>query len=343
MLMHRRHDDPPALGDWVWDETRQTLAIFDVREDLFGMLSGEWTLAAFGHLLDGLSAKRVRQAFKAGDQHCVLDLQIADGRRFQMIGGRTDEAQMRGVLIGAPDSSNDEHDDDDRPGPELLPVYQPIICLKTGAIAGFEALARWPSNDDVNHEQFDDTALAANMLIHASDALAIWRKIDAARDVFVQVNLTSRDLEDSHLAPLVSALMSGHGFEAGALRLELTEQAALRDATRAIEVAKSLQDAGAALVLDDFGSGHSSFMWLAQLPAFSLKVDADLISQIEMPRMRIILEAITLLAKRLGMKITAEGVEDIALLTTLREMNFDMAQGFALGRPVSFEETLALF
>lgn len=341
MLMHRRHDDPPALGDWVWDEARQTLTIFDVREDLFGMLSGEWTLAAFGHLLDGLSAKRVQQSFKVGDDHCVLDLQIADGRRFQMIGGRADEAQMRGVLIGAPSSYTDERDDD-HPGPELLPVYQPIICLKTGAIAGFEALARWPSSD-VNHEQFDDTALAANMLIHASDALAKWRKIDAARDVFVQVNLTSRDLENAHLAPLVSALISGHGLEAGALRLELTEQAALRDASRAIEVAKALQDAGAALVLDDFGSGHSSFMWLAQLPAFSLKVDAELISQIDEPRMRIILGAITLLAKRLGMKTTAEGVEDTALLTTLREMNFDMAQGFALGRPVRFEETLGLF
>jgi len=340
--MHRRHDDPPALGDWVWDEARQTLTIFDVREDLFGMLSGEWTLAAFGHLSDGLSAKRVRRAFQIGDQHCVLDLQIADGRRFQMIGGRTEEAQMRGVLIGAPDSYNDERDYD-HPGPELLPVYQPIICLKTGAIAGFEALARWPSNNDTNHEQFDDTALAANMLIHASDALAKWRKLDAASHVFVQVNLTSRDLEDAHLAPLVSALMSGHGFEAGALRLELTEQAALRDASRAIEVAKALQDAGAALVLDDFGSGHSSFMWLAQLPAYSLKVDAELISQIDTPRMRVILEAITLLAKRLGMKTTAEGVEDRAMLTTLREMNFDMAQGFALGRPVAFEDTLALF
>ena len=342
MLMHRRHDDPPALGDWVWDEAQQTLTIFDVREDLFGMLSGEWTLSAFGHLLEGLSAKRVREAFEAGSGHCMLDLQIADGRRFQMIGGRIDEAQMRGVLIGG-GASNDEEDNDNHPGPELLPVYQPIVCLKTGAIAGFEALARWPSNNVSDYERFDDTALAANMLIHASQALAKWREIDGTNDVFVQVNLTSRDLSNDHLAPLVSALVSGHGLEAGALRLELTEQAALRDATRAIEVAKALQDAGAALVLDDFGSGHSSFMWLAQLPAYSLKVDAELVSKIADPRMRVILEAITLLAKRLGMKTTAEGVEDTVMLPILRELNFDMAQGFALGRPVRFEETLAFF
>jgi EAL domain-containing protein (putative c-di-GMP-specific phosphodiesterase class I) len=337
MLMHRRHDDPPALGDWVWDESRQVLAIFDVREDLFAMLSGEWTLAAFGHLLNGLSAKRVRQSLIAGSDHCVLDLALADGRHFQMIGGRVDETQIRGVLIA--DTRTCDSDEDDTPGPELVPVYQPIICLKTGKIAGFEALARWRGGDS---EHFDDAALASNMLIHASEALAKWRNLAGVGDIFVQVNLTSRDLEDEQLAPLVSALVSGHGFPKGALRLELTEQAALRDAPRAIEVAKALQKAGAALVLDDFGSGHSSFMWLAQLPAYSLKVDADLIAQIEVPRMRVILEAITLLAKRLGMVTTAEGVEDRALLHVLCEMNFDMAQGYALGRPSVFEDTLTL-
>ena len=103
-----------------------------------------------------------------------------------------------------------------------------------------------------------------------------------------------------------------------------------------------LRDAGAGIVLDDFGSGHSSFQWLADLPADALKVDASLVQQIDNPRVETILEALTLMARRLGMTSTAEGVEDLAMLTRLRTLGFDHAQGFALGRPQPAEDAEAL-
>ncbi|MEM9225638.1 MAG: EAL domain-containing protein, partial [Pseudomonadota bacterium] len=116
----------------------------------------------------------------------------------------------------------------------------------------------------------------------------------------------------------------------------------LRDLDQAISVAKALRELGAALILDDFGTGHSSFLWLARLPADSLKVDFDLISQISDQRVRTILETITLLAKRLDMTITAEGVEQRDLLHVLQDIGFDYAQGFALGRPMTVPAATAL-
>lgn len=324
------------LGDWHWDRTERVLSVTNVTTDLYAMLSGVWSLSAFAHLFDGLSAKRLSDALNKPADAVLLDLTLADGRTVQFTGGQTHEGELRGFILAiAPLDSNDE------PGPALIPVYQPIYDLKSGHIAGFEALARWPGQEDAA-DRFDDKALATNMLIHACDALSKWRTSLRGQSVFVQVNLTSRDLADDHLLHLVEALISSHELPHRALRLELTEQAALRDVQRAVDVAKGLQDVGAGLVLDDFGSGHSSFMWLAELPADGLKVDAELISNLDDPRMRIILEAITLLAKRLGMKTTAEGVENISQLAVLRELNFDAAQGFALGRPMSFDAAFDL-
>ncbi len=330
-----------TLGEWVWDGTNQRLKVEIKAGDAFSILDGRWALDDFCLLFDGLSRRRIIRSFSGQDATVTCELRLADGQMVQMVGAFTNAEAARGMVLAQSAASEGL----DNPGPVLVPVFQPIISLNTGQVVGFEALARWPvdgnSADENGHMRLGDKALASNMLIHACQALAIWRTQTGRSDLFVQVNLTSRDLVDDSLVDLVSALISGHDLGEGVLRVELTEQAALRDTNRAIEVATALRDAGAALVLDDFGSGHSSFLWLANLPADSLKVDADLIAQIGKDRVRTILEALTLLARRLHMRTTAEGVEDENILSVLQEVGFDYVQGFALARPMSLDAASA--
>ena len=172
------------------------------------------------------------------------------------------------------------------------------------------------------------------MLIRAANELANWREQTRRSDLFVHVNLTGRDLAGGEVAGLIEALVSGHKLYNQSLRIELTEQAALRDFDEAIKVTRSIKTAGAGLVLDDFGSGHSSFLWLADMPADSLKIDPELTRRVGDNRTNIILEAVTLLASRLKMTVTGEGVENKADAAKLRALGFHYVQGYAFGRPM---------
>lgn len=329
-----------TIGEWSWRGDTNRLIMMVEAEHILASLNGEWRLPDFGKLLDGLSLRRLTKALEGNDHSVTCELRLADGQIFQLAGAFIDENVARGVLV----VQEVRAARDEGPGPTLVPVFQPILSLNTGRVAGFEALARWPDSRQRGKNNaaraFDDQALASNMLIHAAEALSTWTVLNGMEEAFVQVNLTSQDLVDDTLVDIVAALISGHKLRKGSLRLELTEQAALRDADRAVEVATALRDAGAALVLDDFGSGHSSFLWLAHLPADSLKIDADLIAQVANPRVLTILESLNLLARRLDMKTTAEGVEELETLGVLREIGFSYVQGFALGLPMELAATL---
>lgn len=330
-----------VLGDWSWVAGEQALSL-EMRPGRFTeALSGHWTLTDFGHILDGLSLRRLVDALSGDEPSVTCGLQLADGRAVHLAGTFTRPGEARGLVLEAGTADAESRD----PQSQLRAAYQPIYNLVTGRIDGFEALARWDGEDRRDRAQgprTDDRALASNMLLQASEALARWQAETGRPDLFVQVNLTGRDLDDATLADLVAALVGGFSLPPGSLRLELTEQAALRNARQAQDMAVRLQAAGAALVLDDFGSGHSSFLWLADFPAGGLKVDASLIARLQTPRVRIILESVTQLAHRLDMTVTAEGVETTALLPELRQSGFDFAQGFALGRPLSRDQTSQL-
>ncbi|MEM1389754.1 MAG: EAL domain-containing protein [Pseudomonadota bacterium] len=323
------------LGDWSWDPVARTLSVSPKPGEGLGYLFGEWSLPDFSKTLDGLSRARLGRAF-SGDLDAVsCEVTLADGRMLSLIGGASDRGAAGLILDGRTTLS------DDRPGPMLTPVYQPIFEVTGKRIVGFEALARW-SGLALSSERLEDTALASNMLIRACNALSLWRDESSRSDLFVQVNMTGQDLADETLPDLVAALISGYEFDDGQLRLELTEQAALRDTDRALSMARALKQTGARLVLDDFGSGHSSFLWLAKLPADSLKVDSALVAEFATERAQLILRAITRLANELGMRCVAEGVEDRDMLPLLAQIGFDHVQGYALGRPLPAREVVKL-
>ncbi len=324
------------VGEWLWNRETQRLKLSLQPPSLRRALSGDWSLEDLSHVLDGLSRQRLRQGLETPNGDVALELVTPEGHTVHLAGGAAEEGTSRGVILS--EDQIDAEPENDRVG--LLPVFQPIICLRSRRIEGFEALARWEDDGGSRAPVGDTKGLASSMLIHAAEALKAFRETSGNSALFVQVNITSHDLKDDGLTDLLTALRSGHDLEPRAIRLELTEQDALRDTVQTLKRLNDLRDAGAGIVLDDFGSGHSSFQWLADLPADALKIDASLIQQISNPRVETILEALTLMARRLGMSSTAEGVEDERLLTQLRTLGFDHAQGFALGRPMGINQAL---
>ena len=325
------------IGEWQWNKNTQRLTMSLVPPALGRLLSGDWALEDLNNVLDGLSRQRLRSGLNTPNGDVALELSTADGSIVHLAGGSVDEYWSRGVIlsVGEDVSSNESG------VVELLPVFQPILCLRSRRVEGLEALARWEGNEGRGAPVGDTQGLASSMLIQAAESLVGFRAVARNPNLFVQVNITSLDLEDDQMIALISALRSGHNLAPGSIRLELTEQDALRDTQQTLNRLNDLKAAGAGIVRDDFGSGHSSFQWLADLPADALKVDASLIKQIDNPRVETILEALTLMARRLGMTSTAEGVEDEAMMPRLRTLGFDHAQGFALGRPMSVNKAEA--
>jgi EAL domain-containing protein (putative c-di-GMP-specific phosphodiesterase class I) len=325
------------IGEWQWNKSTQRLTMSLVPPSLERLLSGDWALDDLSNVLDGLSRQRLRNGLETSDGDVALELVTADGSVVHLAGGAVDDYWSRGVILSVGETAGEPEDS----VVELLPVFQPIVCLRSHRVEGFEALARWEGEKGAQTPVGDTQGLAPSMLIHAAESLVGFRKVARNSNLFVQVNITSLDLEDGELIDLITALQSGHKLAPGSIRLELTEQDALRDTQQTLNRLHDLKAAGAGIVLDDFGSGHSSFQWLADLPADALKVDASLIQQLNNPRVETILEALTLMARRLGMSSTAEGVEDTAIMPLLRTLGFDHAQGFALGRPMSVSKAEA--
>ena len=324
-------------GSWHWSVDDKRLDIETVKGSDLSDMSGQWSLGALGQMMEGLSKGRLQKAFDSSDGPVRCGLRLSNGRDVHLVGAFVSDTEARGMLLSG-DFFGEDDDSDTDLGPDLEPVYQPIISLRDGETVGFEALARWGGMfDTAPPSRYEDDALASNMLIRSAETLAMLRESSGREDLFMHVNLTARDLARGTMPALIEALMNGYKLPSRALRIELTEQAALRDASLAITAALAVKSVGAGLVLDDFGTGHSSFEWLADLPADSLKIDRGLIARIHEPRVETILSAVTLLAKRLNMTTTAEGVEDKEDAIILRSIGFDHVQGFAFSHPLTAE------
>ena len=336
--MNDGHGNQACEGRWNWDSHAGRLAMSVPPGSPLRDLKGSWSQDGLASLIDGLSRQRLARSLDGGDISVNCALRLSDGRRVQLVGAFLSAGDAQGLILSdeeTVDAAGAEQD----PGPELDPVYQPIIALAPGhPIVGFEALARW--RGEVTG-RFDDDGLALNMLVKAADALAAWQASTGRADLFVHVNLTGRDLEEPGLPNLIATLIEGHGLAPGALKIELTEQAALRDVDAALNAAHRIKAAGAGLVLDDFGTGHSSFAWLADLPADGIKIDHALTCRSGEPRTRAILESVTQLGHRLGMRVTAEGVEIAREADALAQIGFDQVQGFAFGRPAGLARSSA--
>jgi diguanylate cyclase len=228
--------------------------------------------------------------------------------------------------------------------------FQPKADVTTGRIVGAEALVRWPHPErgllfpDAFLPAAEQAALMRDLALvvldRALEACGRWTR--EGRDLGVAVNLSASNLLDASLPDEVGALLATHGVAPERLTLEVTEGTILANPLRSRDVLAAVGALGVAVSLDDFGTGHSSLSHVKRLPVDELKIDRSFVTGLAGDATdRAIVEAIVRLAHSLGLTVTAEGVEDDAVLALLREQGCDLAQGYLYSRPLPEEAFMA--
>ena len=229
---------------------------------------------------------------------------------------------------------------------EVWVAYQPKLDLATRQIIGAEALARWthPEKGPIAASEFVAAAEQHNRIGKLTDfvlekAVAAATQINKrGADFEIAVNLSARLLSDKGFTLRLSALLARHGLSPRHLTLELTETAALTDSGEGLDMISRLRDLGINIAIDDYGTGLSTLEYLKKIPANEIKIDQSFVKGIVDNRSdRLMVQSTIGLAHSLGRKVVAEGVEHRDILDLLVEMKCDIAQGFAVGRPMSLE------
>jgi EAL domain-containing protein (putative c-di-GMP-specific phosphodiesterase class I)/CHASE2 domain-containing sensor protein len=229
---------------------------------------------------------------------------------------------------------------------EVWVAYQPKLDIATRRIIGAEALARWthPEKGPIAASEFVAAAEQHNRIGKLTD-FVLEKAVSAAAqinkrggDFNVAVNLSARLLSDKGFTLRLSALLARHGLAPNYLTLELTETAALVDSGKGLDMIGRLRDLGINIAIDDYGTGQSTLDYLKKIPANEIKIDQSFVKGIVDNRSdRLMVQSTIGLAHSLGRKVVAEGVEHRDILDVLVELDCDIAQGFAVGRPMSLD------
>lgn len=235
---------------------------------------------------------------------------------------------------------------------QLKLFYQPLIDLKSGEVAGFEALARWDHEDrgEISPTEFIPVAEESGLILQlgqwamhkATERLAEWdRQAGTKLPLHVAVNLSALQVARDNIAALVSSALRSSGLSGDRLTLELTESSIVQDPGRAARVFNALKSLDATVAMDDFGTGYSSLAYLQRLPIDVLKIDRSFVSGMMVdPDSVAIVGAVLSLADALGMSTTAEGIETVELATTLAALGCASGQGFYFARPLEADAAL---
>lgn len=155
----------------------------------------------------------------------------------------------------------------------------------------------------------------------------------------IAANLSARDLTNRELPSDIAALLQAHGVPAEALILEITESAIMQDPIHALEVLVQLQRMDLTLSIDDYGTGYSSMAYLKRLPVHEIKIDKSFVLKLATNRGDAILVKSTIeLGHNLGLKVTAEGIEDEESLKILQAYGCETGQGYFISKPIPAED-----
>ena len=231
---------------------------------------------------------------------------------------------------------------------QLLILYQPQISILDGLIIGVEALLRWqhPELGNVAPAEFIPVAENCGLILpigewvlrKAVQQLKHW--LDKRHQPLVMsVNLSAIQFRHPHLPDLVSNILNEAQLPPEYLELELTEGVAMHDPAKAIAIMDNLHERGIHMSIDDFGTGYSSLSYLKKFKTYKLKIDQSFVRDINVDlEDKAIVAAIISMAKSLGLKTIAEGVENVEQLAFLREQGCDEAQGYYYSKPLSAEQ-----
>jgi diguanylate cyclase (GGDEF)-like protein/PAS domain S-box-containing protein len=230
---------------------------------------------------------------------------------------------------------------------ELRLFFQPIVCLRSGRIVGFEALLRWmhPLRGMIPPTEIIPAAEETGMihaigewvLRHACAQLAEWSALGIGDPpLWMSVNLSSKQLSQPSLLDQLEAALRDSGVDPRRLRMEITESAVMEHTAVAAEILRGLKERGVELYMDDFGTGYSSLSYLHRLPLDALKIDRSFVSRMEGGNQHArLVETIINLARNVRLRVVAEGISSREQLGLLREMGCEYGQGFFFSQPLS--------
>jgi len=228
---------------------------------------------------------------------------------------------------------------------QLCLHYQPIVSLRDGSIAGFEALMRWnhPDRGLVSPAEFIPLAEESGLIVpmgrwalqEATRQLVLWQaRFPRPTPLFMSVNVSSRQFSDDDLVGVVRDLLERTAIPPSSLKLELTESLLMQDPAKCRELMQRIRDMDVRLSIDDFGTGYSSLAYLHSFPVDTLKIDRSFVKAVSSGEGNAaIVQVIATLATILNMDAVAEGVETEQEAEYLRDIMCQYAQGYHFARP----------
>ena len=226
--------------------------------------------------------------------------------------------------------------------------YQPLVDLRTGKIASFEALLRWrhPVRGLISPADFIPIAEESGLIVLIGDWALRQACLDAKAftdDVSVAVNLSPVQFSHGNLPLSVTRALAESGLSSSRLEVEITETVLLQETKQNIELLHSLRGLGLNIALDDFGTGFSSLSYLRNFRFDKIKIDRSFVGDIGLSgHSEAIIRAITGMARALGLKVTAEGVETSAQKRWLSKEGCDEGQGYLFSKPVPLQQASQL-
>lgn len=232
--------------------------------------------------------------------------------------------------------------------------YQPIICLKTGHISGFESLVRWqhPQLGMISPGKFIPVAEETGLIIplgiwvlqEACRQIKVWQqKYDSFISLTVNINVAVQQFSYSRLIKEIDKILEETQLPSSCLKLEITESAIMENSDSAHAILQELRDRNIKICIDDFGTGYSSLSYLHQFPVDNLKIDRSFVSRIKsVDEPNKVIDAIVNLAHHLDISVTAEGIETKEQLNYIRKVNCEYAQGYFFFKPLNAEAVEAM-
>ncbi len=231
--------------------------------------------------------------------------------------------------------------------------YQPIICLATNNLKGFEALVRWqpPGKKMISPGIFIPVAeetglifeLGMKVLSKACHQLKIWQSDedfgDSLQSLTMSVNLSVKQFSQPNIVFCIEKILDETNINPSSLNLEITESAIMDNAQLAKKILQDLKERDICLSLDDFGTGYSSLSCLHQFPIDILKVDRSFIARMDRKDENLeIVRAIITLAHLLKIQVVAEGIEEEDQIQRLKELECEFGQGYFIAKPLDSEK-----
>jgi diguanylate cyclase (GGDEF)-like protein len=228
---------------------------------------------------------------------------------------------------------------------EFFLVFQPIVEMNSGKIRGFEALLRWQHPDHglispsvfipIAEEMGIISVLDGWALQTACQQLCEWKGKYPTLHLTMSVNLSSANFMFANLVEKVIQVLKMTQLSGKNLKLEITESIVMKDPDASAKVLERLQEHGVGILLDDFGTGHSSLSYLHQLPFDGLKVDRSFVKEAQYsPQSMEIIKTIVSLAQGLKLKLIAEGVETEFQRQMLQDLGCELGQGYLWWKPL---------